>query len=292
MNPSQKQKRRPRRAGSQQSPQSTTNQRRKLKPQEEIQQKQGAEKQFAAKRHTIKRAMLWSGLLSGLILLVLGLIYFTKGPTPETTTRLADATRPETASQPVDSPPAEATSQPTHPTSALGWALGNPNASTILVEFSDYQCPRCADYHPIIKRLTEELGDDFLFVFRYYPLRQHDKAILAAASAEAAGRQGKFWEMHDLLFIGQKMWSEKAPAEAEKIFVQYAISLNLNAEQFQNALHSQEILDKTTYDYQMGHRSGVTGTPAFFLNGQKIIDLPQTYEAFKDLILQSKKRAH
>ncbi|MBI1927239.1 thioredoxin domain-containing protein, partial [Candidatus Poribacteria bacterium] len=169
MNTSQKQKRRPRRAGSQQSPQSTTKPRRKLKQQEEIQQKQVAEMQLAAKRRTIKRAMLWSGLLSGLILLVLGLIYFTKGPTPETATRLADATLPETASQPVDSTPEEATSQPTHPTSALGWALGNPNASTILVEFSDYQCPRCADYHPMIKRLKEELGDDFLFVFRYYP---------------------------------------------------------------------------------------------------------------------------
>jgi protein-disulfide isomerase len=291
MNASQKQKRRSRRGGSQQSPQSTTKQHRKLKPQEEIQQKQVAEMQFAAKRLTIKRAMLWSGLLFGLILLVLGLIYFTKGPTPETATRLANATPPETASQPADSTPAEATPQPTNPTSALGWALGNPNASTVLVEFSDYQCPRCADYHPIIKRLTEELGTDFLLIFRYYPLRQHDKAILAAASAEAAGRQGKFWEMHDLLFIGQKMWSEKTPAEAEKIFVQYAISLNLSVEQFQSALHYQEILDKITADYQTGRASGVTGTPAFFLKGQKITDLPQTYEAFKDLILQGKKRA-
>ncbi len=283
MNASQKQKRRPRRQ--------SAKQRRGLKPQEEIQQKQVAEMQFAAKRRTIKRAMLWSGLLSGPILLVLGLIYFTKGPAPETATRLADATPPEATTQPVHSTPEEATSQPTHPTSALGWVLGNPNASTVLVEFSDYQCPRCADYHPMIKRLKEELGDDFLFVFRYYPLRQHDKAILAAASAEAAGRQGKFWEMHDLLFMGQKMWSEKSPAEAEKIFVQYAISLNLGVEQFQSALHSQEILNKITYDYQMGRRSGVTGTPAFFLNGQKITDRPQTYEAFKDLILQSKKRA-
>ena len=138
------------------------------------------------------------------------------------------------------------------------------------------------------KQLAAELGDDFQLVHRHYPLPEHANAELAARSAEAAGRQGKFWEMHHLLFARQKEWAKKAKAEAERIFVQYAASLNLDTEQFQGDLRSQEIIDKITNDYQEGRRYGVKVTPTFFLNGEKIIGKPRTYEEFKALIIQSK----
>ncbi|MCZ6681327.1 MAG: thioredoxin domain-containing protein [Candidatus Poribacteria bacterium] len=275
----QKRKRRPRHAGTQQASQVGKKQRRQLKRQEEAQQLQLAEIQLAQKRRLIKRVAGWSGLVAGLALLVFALIYFTNGPEPETATQLTDHPEPEATTQLTDQIP------------ALGWTLGNPDAPITLVEYSDYQCPLCAKYHHIIKRLVEELGDDFHLVFRHYPLQQnHANATLAASSAEAAGRQGKFWEMHHLLFVGQEEWSGKERAEAKEMFLHYAVSLNLDVDQFQRDLHSQAVLKKITNDSQTGRNSGVTGTPAFFLNGQKVTNKPRTYEAFKAFILQSKNK--
>ena len=171
---------------------------------------------------------------------------------------------------------------------SVNWIKGSKSAQIILVEYSDFQCPACAGYSRITKRLTEELGNDFQLNFRHYPLKKHTNAELAAKSAEAAGRQGKFWEMHDLLFERQKEWTKKNNEDTEKLFVQYAVSLNLNMEQFQSDLHSQAITNKVHNDARNGRRSGVKGTPTFFLNGQKITDNPRNYETFRDLILKTK----
>jgi protein-disulfide isomerase len=172
--------------------------------------------------------------------------------------------------------------------SAVNWIKGNKSAQIILVEYSDFQCPSCARYFHITERLIEELGDDFQLNFRHYPLKKHTNAELAAKSAEAAGRQGKFWEMHDLLFERQKEWTKKKNEDAGRLFVQYAVSLNLNVEQFQSDLHSQAVTNKVHNDAISGRRSGVKGTPTFFLNGQKIVDKTRSYETFKDLILKTK----
>ena len=91
------------------------------------------------------------------------------------------------------------------------------------------------------KKLIEELGNDFQLNFRHYPLKKHANAELAAKSAEAAGRQGKFWEMHDLIFERQQEWTKKKNEDAKRLFIQYAVSLNLNGQQFQSDLHSHAV---------------------------------------------------
>ena len=236
---------------------------RELRKKEKLRQKQLAEEQAAKKRRLIKSATIWSGVVLGLIVAVLGMIKITSRP-QSGLTRLADQN------------------------SVVNWIKGNKSAQIILVEYSDFQCPSCARYYRITKRLTEELGNDFQLNFRHYPLKKHANAELAAKSAEAAGRQGKFWEMHDLLFERQKEWTRKKNEDAGRFFVQYAVSLNLNVEQFQSDLHSQTVTNKVHNDARSGRRSGVKGTPTFFLNGQKIADKPRSYETFKDLILKTK----
>ena len=216
------------------------------------------------RKRTIKRVAAWSGLLLGLVFLVLGLIYFTDKPEPETA------------------------AQELHPVPNSGRVVGNPNSPISLVEYSDYQCRRCAYYHLIVTQLLEEVGDEFRLIFRHYPLRNHANALAAAIAAESAGRQGKFWEMHDLLFSHQDQWAEKEQTEALEIFSQYAASLSLDVFQFHRDFLSQEIIEKVNNDYQEGRRAGVRSTPTFFLNGQKIMNKPPTYEGFKALILETK----
>ena len=215
-----------------------------------------------AKKRMTKRVILWSGVLSGLILVVVGLIYLTNSPEPESTTQLIN------------------------PIPTSGWTLGNPNAPITLVEYSDFQCGNCASYHHIIKRLVKELGNDFQFIFRHYPLRSHANARLAAQSAEAAGLQGKFWEMQDVLFMQQQKWKKIEKTAVEKAFVQYATSLGLDAERFQRDLHSEGVIRRVNDSRQEGQAAGVTGTPTFFINSQRILrnQKPRTFEAFKTLI--------
>ena len=259
MSTSRKRKRSSQPTASQQDTKLTKRQRRELKRQEEEQQKQLTE---MAKKRMTKRMMLWSGVLSGLILAVLGMIYLTNSPEPEPTTQFV------------------------HPIPTSGWTLGNPTAPITLVEYSDFQCGSCARYHHIMKRLVEELGDDFQFIFRHYPLRTHANAKLAARSAEAAGLQGKFWEMQNLLFAQQMEWAKKGMVDVENAFVQYASLLGLDVVRFQRDLYSQKVIRKVKDDHQEGGDAGVTGTPTFFLNGRKITgnQKPQNYEAFKALI--------
>ena len=159
---------------------------------------------------------------------------------------------------------------------------GNREAETVLVEYSDFQCPACGVYHPIIKQITKEFGGDIAFVYRHFPLRQiHQNAELAARAAEAAGKQGKFWEMHGLIFENQKEWSNQR--KAKEFFEQYAESLGLNASQFKADIDLREIKDKVNADYQSGLRFGVDATPTFFLNGERLQN-PRSSEEFKSII--------
>lgn len=159
---------------------------------------------------------------------------------------------------------------------------GSGESNIVLIEYSDFQCPACATYEPVLKQLIDEFGQQITFVYRHFPLRQiHKNAELAARSAEAAGIQGKFWQMHDLLFENQKEWSEKR--RPEDIFTGYAKSLNLNQEKFKSDLGSPEIKQKVNNDYKSGVSARVQGTPTFFLNGQKLQNL-RDYEEFKKVI--------
>ena len=160
---------------------------------------------------------------------------------------------------------------------------GNPIAKVILIEYSDFQCPACAVYAPIVKQIAEDFQDKAVFAYRHFPLSQHKNAKLAALASEAAGQQGKFWEMHDKIFENQKEWAENSAAKTEEIFIKLAETLALDVEQFKNDLKSKELKEKIDNDLNSGIKVNVNSTPTFFLNAEKI--QPGSYEEFKQVIL-------
>ena len=166
--------------------------------------------------------------------------------------------------------------------SETDWVKGNREASVVLIEYSDLQCPACAAYAPIVNRITEEFSDRIAFVYRHFPLPQHQNAELASRATEAAGKQGKFWEMVDQIFANQNTWANER--NAQEVFRAYAQSIGLDVAQFENDRNSREIKNKIENDYLSGIQSRINSTPTFFLNGEKI--QPQNYEEFRNLILQ------
>ncbi len=159
---------------------------------------------------------------------------------------------------------------------------GNPMSRITLVEYSDFQCPACGAYYPLLKQLDGEYGNRIQTVYRNFPLVQiHKHALLAAQAAEAAGKQGKFYEMHDLLFEHQTEWPEAA--NVKDTLLSYADQLKLDRAQFEKDLNSSDVQGKIDADQKSGNRSGIQGTPTFFLNGVKI-DSPRSYDEFKQTI--------
>ena len=161
---------------------------------------------------------------------------------------------------------------------------GDKEALATLIEYSDFQCPACGSYYPILKKVSEDLGAKVRFTYRHFPLPQHKNAKLAATVAEAAGKQGKFWEMHDLIFQNQSDWSEEKNAAV--LFAKYAQDIGLDLARFQTDIASDEIKAKIENDYQSGVKAGVNSTPSFFLNGKKINN-PRNYDEFKNSIEQA-----
>lgn len=160
------------------------------------------------------------------------------------------------------------------------WVKGKSDAPVTLVEYTDFQCPACGAYYPIIEQLSKEMGDNLRVVIRHYPLIQiHDNALPAARVAEAAGRQGKFWEMYDLLFANQKEWSNAADP-MKSIFPAYAGRIGLDMERFNQDMADASLDDKINRDRDTGNELKITGTPTFFLNGQKM-ENPKSFEALK-----------
>ena len=159
---------------------------------------------------------------------------------------------------------------------------GNFSSPVTIIEYSDFQCPACAAYYPITKKIFETNGAKVQFVYRYFPLESiHANALPASQAAEAAGKQNKFWEMHDLLFERQKEWSnEKSPRD---IFARYAGELRLNTGNFIADFENPATKDRIQKDYQSGTRARIEGTPTFFINGAKI-DNPRSYDEFQKLI--------
>ncbi|MEX0877424.1 MAG: DsbA family protein [Candidatus Spechtbacterales bacterium] len=159
---------------------------------------------------------------------------------------------------------------------------GNAESGVVLVAYEDFQCPACRSYTPMLKEMKEEYGDSIAFVFRHFPLRQiHRNAQLASQAAVAAESQGMFWEMHDMLYAEQPSWSNIG--NPEDTFVGYAEDLGLNTEQFRNDMLSDASEQRVNNDYDSGFSSGVSGTPTFFLNGDKIQN-PRDYDELKALL--------
>lgn len=161
------------------------------------------------------------------------------------------------------------------------YTKGNPEAKVQIVEFSDFQCPACAGVEPVVSKVTDEYGDKISFVYRHFPLPQHKNAILASLAAEAAGKQGKFWEMHALLFEKQAEWAEEGGAK--ELFISFAKELELNEEQFKSDLDDQVLKDKINKDKADGDALGVNSTPSFYINGGKYTGA-LSYDQMKSLI--------
>lgn len=181
----------------------------------------------------------------------------------------------------INTPTVELTSEPIEVTEE-DWTKGAENAQVTIIEYSDFQCPACKSYYPVVGRLSEEFSENVKIVYRHFPLVSiHSNAFDAARAAEAAGKQGKFWEMHDLLFENQDDWANDGSPKDK--FKDYAKELELNEETFENDYESSEVEDKINEHIFQANRLGLSSTPSFVLNDQ-IIQNPRGYEAFKTLV--------
>jgi protein-disulfide isomerase len=157
---------------------------------------------------------------------------------------------------------------PTTPTPAGGSVATSKGVVTI-DEYGDYQCPPCGALHPIIKTLKGEYGDRIQFAFHHFPLTQlHSHALEASSAAAAAGLQGKFWEMHNLLYEKQSEWSEVG--DFRPIVLEFARKIGLDLPRFTRDIDGIQVVTVISEDMQRGALLGVSGTPTVFINGQLI----------------------
>ena len=167
---------------------------------------------------------------------------------------------------------------------------GQANVPVTVVEYMDFQCPACGAYYPVVEQLLKELGDQVKVVIRHYPLIQvHPNALAAARAAEAASRQGKFFEMYDMLYGNQKEWSTAADP-SKSIFPSYAGKIGIDGEKFKNDIADATIDAVITADRASGDQLNISGTPTFFINGEQIKN-PASFEAFKSLVEEAVKKA-
>lgn len=149
------------------------------------------------------------------------------------------------------------------PVSEKDHVYGTKDALLELVEYGDYECPFCGQVFDVIKRLQETFSKDLKFVFRNFPLTQiHPDSMNAARAAEAAGLQHKFWEMHDMLYENQDRLDEEH-------LLSYAVALKLNLKRFAKDFADKKVDEKILSDLENGARSGVNGTPNFYINGYR-----------------------
>lgn len=148
---------------------------------------------------------------------------------------------------------------------------GNADSKIVVYEFADYQCPGCAGAFPQIKTISDQYKDHVAFVYRNFPLTSgHQHAFAAAATAEAAGLQGKYWEMHDLLFQTRDSWNGMTAEQRRTAFEGYVSELGLNLDQYRSDLSSEKVSMKVNTDRALGLKAGVDSTPTIFLNSKKL----------------------
>ena len=148
---------------------------------------------------------------------------------------------------------------------------GKVGSAVTLIEYGDFQCPGCGAFHPTMKAIAEQYKGQLQFVFRNFPLTTaHANAKAAAGVAEAAGLQGKYWEMHNKIYETQSAWSELSGTERTDLFTSYARELGLDVDKFNTDIATKDVTAKINYDYALGKKINVDATPSFYLNGVKI----------------------
>ncbi len=170
---------------------------------------------------------------------------------------------------------------------------GEGKSGVTLVEYGDFECPACWQYEPLVTQLYEKYQKEIFFQFRHFPLTQiHQHALAGHRAAEAASKQGKFWEMHDILFLrGHQKDTEGKVRDTEwtatnspaSFFEQYAQNLGLDVPKFKADMSSAEVNDLINADKDAGNKLDLTGTPSFILNGKKI-DNPRDLDSFSKII--------
>ncbi|MBI4235382.1 thioredoxin domain-containing protein [Candidatus Peregrinibacteria bacterium] len=212
-----------------------------------------------------KRLLFWLGVIAVITVSVLVVISGTK------TNPQDQANKTTTLSEPI---------------SEIDNTKGNKDAKIQIVEYSDFQCPACASYFPILRDVMKEFGNYVYFSYRNFPIRsKHLNADISAYAAEAAARQGKFWEMHDLLFENQTFWSGESGEAAQVLFTQYANQLGLDTQKFMADMADKNIQRKVDDDLESGLNSGVQGTPSVFVDGKKL-EFNLSLDEFRVLIRQ------
>jgi protein-disulfide isomerase len=159
---------------------------------------------------------------------------------------------------------------------------GASTSPVTVIEYGDFQCPACAIWYSTVERLASSTSTPIQFIFRHFPLYPlpHKNAFIASQAAEAAGRQGKFWDMYSLLYENQTAWENSTTATA--IFERYATRIGIDLAQYKKDFDSPEIKAHIQADKDEGTAIGVGSTPTFFVNGKAI--QPKNYEDFKSTI--------
>ncbi len=233
----------------------TKEERRKLKKEEKLAQKQAEERSGNLKK--------WISII--VVLAIVGylgyrFISWLREPVPETITKPMEITEAD-------------------------WVKGDENAEVLVVEYGDFQCPACGAYAPMIRQLLEEV-EGVKVVYRHLPLVSiHRNAIPAAKAAEAAGKQGKFWEMHDLLFTNQSEWSNER--DPYSMFESYANELEIDMDSFKSDYNSDEVESLVNQDLLSANALNLSSTPSIFING-KLHRLTGQYEDLKQEVEQEK----
>jgi protein-disulfide isomerase len=186
--------------------------------------------------------------------------------------------KPANTNRPAVNTPAEMGAQPPN-------LMGSPNASVTVEEFADFQCPTCGAMHPKFKELASFYGSRIKFIFRNYPLAipQHDKAYDAAVAAEAAGLQGRFWDMQNLLFTNQQAWS--ANPDYRKVWEEYASRIGIDVEKFKNDMVGLNAKSRVDADLRRGRALNISSTPSLFINGMPVtFDQMQNMDGLRQII--------
>ncbi len=155
------------------------------------------------------------------------------------------------------------------------------SATVTLVEFGDYQCPACGVYAPYVKDVLTEFAGKVTYVFRNYPLPQHKNGPISSYAVEAAGIQGKYWEMQEKMYSTQSQWSDVS--DPTDLFIGYAKELGLDTEKFLTDMGSQKVKDIVSKDTNDGNRVRLSETPTFYINGAKV-KLSGSPDQLKDLV--------
>ncbi len=211
----------------------------------------------ASSSSLVSKTAPWAGATALVVLAVVVLYFFTG----------AAATEPSKAA----------------PVASTDITYGPADAKLTVIEYSDFQCPFCAEYAKWLTQLRQKYGDQVQFVYRFYPLSTHEWATIAAKVAYAAYLQGKFWEMHDLLFERQDEWASSS--DPRPLFDSYAESLGLDMDKFHADADAQSTTDFIKQQAAEGKKAGVDHTPWFIIGGKSV--LPRSLEQFDKAIREA-----